>query len=235
MGNQIQSKTYLFIISLLTIISYSSEAYAEGDTVFFDARSIVALGFFPLGGNLSLQEGQLSTYIGGGGLDLLSSQGKDLRISWLNISGYLLGLNWLALEGGSETTFLNLGMFRAGPHFRWRSGLLDEKVSFGMQAGYAAVLQGDTERAETKLQHGIDLAVTVSWTDYGKVSRRTRSKSSIENPGLFIAGLVMLSGAGLMGYASYATSGDERGAWAIGAGTVGLFGSVFLGLGFDES
>jgi hypothetical protein len=158
---------------LLLLLLVPSIIFAE-DYVFelsnMDLRSVPAMGFFPLGGNAQVEETALSTYFLGGSWDLFNMNyyGTKQRLSLMNLSGYLLGLNYAALDPDSEAKFFNMGYFRAGPHYRF-GNLYNNRLALGIQAGYGAILVGKMNEGRTDWLHGIDLSFTFSWTEYQKV------------------------------------------------------------------
>lgn len=148
------------------------------DSIMFDwnVRSIYAMGFYPFGGNATVQSAQVATYIIGPGLDFFTfnENSSDIygrrrrkQFTVLNISGYLVGFDWAALSNPEQqnktTKFINLGYFRAGPHFAFNT----TGFRGGFQIGYGAVLLSEDEKdnvlKQSKFLHGIDLCGTITY------------------------------------------------------------------------
>lgn len=92
----------------------------------------------------------------------LEPQIEESRISWLNVSAYLLGLNLAALGQDDKSNLVKYAYIRVGPHFKLKS-FLNNNLSLGGQLGYAFVLSGDVSKATTTFQHGIDVSITFTW------------------------------------------------------------------------
>ncbi len=193
-----------FVAAALFVVLLASPAGADdGETVFstveWDIRSLPAIGFFPLGGNLrGVTNAQISTYILGTSVDLFNYNEWDTRLSLLNVSGYLIGLNYAALQPESEAQVFNLAYVRAGPHYRF-SGLWDDNLSLGSQLGYGFLLRGDTIEGTTAYQHGIDISFTFSWTEYRRPPPKLY-ESSNDNVKAVVA---LLTGAATLAATSY--------------------------------
>lgn len=92
----------------------------------------------------------------------LEPQKEEFRVSWLNISAYLLGLNLATLNQTEKSNLLKLAYIRIGPHFKLQ-GFMNNNFALGGQFGYAALLNGNVENANTLFQHGIDVSLTFTW------------------------------------------------------------------------
>lgn len=92
----------------------------------------------------------------------LEPQIEESRISWLNVSAYLLGLNLATLNQAEKSNLVKLAYLRVGPHFKLQ-GFMNNNLSLGGQIGYAFLLNGDLQNANTRFQHGIDVSLTFTW------------------------------------------------------------------------
>ncbi len=136
----------------------------------WDIRSIPAVGFFPLGG-AKFDDISLSTFICGSSVDIygreIVNDEADLvhRLTFLNFSAYLVGLNYAALNPSGEAKFFQIGYARIGPHYRF-NGYKEKygKYSIGTQFGYGFLLESNTTTARSKFQHGLDISFTFTWT-----------------------------------------------------------------------
>jgi len=163
------------ILLLLATISYSQirRVDVESRGLRWEIQSLPALGFFPLGGN-TIDKSNVATYITGSSFDILAfdlnekSRPENFgeRISPINISAYLLGLNFTALRPNSEAKFFNIGYIRIGPRFRSYGYKANGAYALGGQFGYGLLIQGNTENATSNIQHGIDISITFTWTPY---------------------------------------------------------------------
>lgn len=155
----------LWVACALTLGPSPTQAEGLG-LIDWDLRSLPVMGFFPMGGDLSVSDAQLNTFLIGPCIDMLNINRATTRISLLNLSGYLMGVNYSALSNPTaDTQVLNVGYFRIGPHYRLE-GLWDGRLSLGTQLGYAVLLQGSKEEGQSRYQHGVDLSFTLSFTQY---------------------------------------------------------------------
>jgi hypothetical protein len=160
-------KNYFSII--LIIVLKFNVAYSQIDVTWdwrWDIRSVPALGFFPLGG-AKFDNISLSTFIGGPSVDLLCEERDKSRFALLNFSAYLVGLNYAALQPQSEASVFQIGYARIGPHYRWAGTTENGRFAIGGQFGYGALLEGNTTQAKSKIQHGLEISLTFSWTPFG--------------------------------------------------------------------
>ncbi len=155
-------KIYITIL-LLTVFSSThvfSQIISE-PSISWSLGSIPAFAFFPMGGNVTYDENQLSTYIAGIGLDFFKVNPNPYRgTSLLNFSVYFIGLNYNSLFSDSKAKFFNWGYARVGPKYNTKFLGLD----IGTQIGYAFVLIGKTSEASTSYQHGFDVGFTINLT-----------------------------------------------------------------------
>ena len=181
-----------FKILILIFSAYSSAVYGQNQTdsitydtynfMNWDFRTLPAVGFFPFGGD-TLDNVNLATFIGGVSVDLINFNNNRFkeRFTLLNISGYLVGLNYSSLSPNSESQFFNISYVRFGPHYRWQSPINKNqgKFAFGAQMGYGILLQGDVSGATSNFQHGLDISVTFTWNPY-RVKQKPRLKFVIQ-------------------------------------------------------
>ncbi len=185
----------LLLCLLFSIMLGPKAALAdEFSFIEWDVRSLPVLGFFPIGGNLSIDDAQLSTFMIGPSIDLLNINTAKTRLSFLNISGYLLGVNYSALTGQNENTqVIDVGFFRAGPHYRM-SGLWGQRLALGSQIGYGVLLAGSTEERTSTFLHGIELSFSFSWTDYEPPTASGRVRFDSKTMG-WLGALAILGGS----------------------------------------
>jgi hypothetical protein len=170
--------TLLFMLFLAQLKSQTTQDYLDYiygrrkvkvDEWFwrFDIRSTPALGFFPLGGD-TFDNISLSTFICGPSLDIYGREvrGEKLsnRLAFLNFSAYLVGLNYAALDPQSEASIFQIGYARIGPHYRFDGYGDYGKFAIGTQFGYGFLLEGNSATAKSKIQHGLEISFTFSWT-----------------------------------------------------------------------
>lgn len=161
----------------LFMLTFSGEAFANErafHVVEWDIRTLPVLGFFPLGGNLRISNTQISTYALGPGIDLFNftDHQNEQRLTVINFSTYLVGLNYNALLNSSENlSVFSLAYFRVGPHYRFRG--LYKGISFGSQLGYGMVVEGNTEEGQSRYLHGLDVSFTMSFTPARELSGRS--------------------------------------------------------------
>jgi len=161
----------------------------------FEIQSIPAWGFFPLGGDSLSNDTNLGTFITGTSLDVFgfdflkklsftkieiengryvqnrytyTNEADDFgeRISLLNVSAYLIGLNFNSLKPESKGQFFNVAYIRVGPRFRHKGYGKHGSMSIGGQFGYGFLLNGDISAASSTFQHGIDISFTFTWTPF---------------------------------------------------------------------
>lgn len=218
----------------LAIGTIARPALAE-DLVTFsmadgDVRSLPALGFFPLGGDLRFSSTDLLLYAGGPSIDFLNVNREKSRISLLNLSGYLFGLNIRELLARPDlpTNYFNLAYVRVGPHWRME-GLLDENTSlaFGGQLGYGAVARGNTEEATTRIQHGVDISMTLSWGKYRQSGAKVQETPLLAGLGLTALGL----GGTAYGFGTALAPGSSTTAYNIGITTAVLSMALVVPIG----
>ena len=156
-----RKQLYIFVLYTvllgITLSPFNGVAFSD-DQISWGLRSVPALAFFPLGGNLRFDDNPLSTYIGGFSLDSRNLFSAGDYSATLNTSAYFLGLNVRKILQGkdSKAKVFNLAYVRVGPYFPLIKG-------FGFQFGYGAVLWGDTGEGRSKIQHGLDLSFTFTW------------------------------------------------------------------------
>lgn len=171
-------RTYALWVAISAILIFSVPSRAQ--VLDFDLRTLPALGFFPQGGNGCFDEAIFATYIGGVGFDFLNcklDKANEKRLALVNFSGYLIGLNFNALDKDSNTKFINLGYFRLGPHCRLRKG----RFSLGAEIGYGLLLMSQPELAKSVGQHGFDLSFTFNWTGDVQQDGVEQSKSPLRS------------------------------------------------------
>lgn len=203
-------------------IGFSPRAAAD-DAVFswgsWELRTTPAIGFFPFGGNADVQRTQLGLYAIGSAIDLLNLNYDETRLSLLNASIYLIGLNWEALSPDSDAEFFNLGYARIGPHYRFP--VPNEKYSLGAQIGYGFVLVGNYERRETKYLHGLDASFTFTWyPEYEQPYESHRSTPA----GVWVALAATALAGGAAGTGYLAANGETE-----DVRTLGTIGAIVLG------
>ena len=96
----------------------------------------------------------------------------------------------------------------------------------GFQLGYAAILQADVENAKTKYQHGIDMGVTFSWTEFieppqGPPTRKTITFSKI-------SGAIGMASA--FGITAYPFIMEDPDAEMVDRSVAAMLIGVFVGL-----
>ena len=140
-------------------------------------RAIPAMGFFPTGGSAEVNETQLSTYVSGASLDLLNFYFPENKLSLMNASVYLLGLDWTKIGDQDEAYVAKLAYLRFGPHFlappltlKLPSGAEKAVGSLGFQVGYGLLLQSKLDELSTSTASGFDVSFTFSLGDYHPVT-----------------------------------------------------------------
>lgn len=174
-----QKKLRLLVALILCLWTYSVAWAGDGrefHPIEVDIRSLPALGFFPMGGNLRLSGTQLSSYLLGVGVDALNLTDPYARqrLTILNASAYLAGINYTALiQNQDRSEIFSLAYVRVGPHYRWAE-LVKEKgtLSFGAQVGMGMVIQGDTEEAQSRYLYGLDVSFTLTFTPFRELLPR---------------------------------------------------------------
>jgi len=147
------------------IEAQTSSASGKRFSLFhWDIRSLLVLGFFPQGGNVCIPDKAIfSTYIFGSGLDFFNFRIGEGRVTPLNFSAYLIGVNYnKAFNPKGESQLINLGYFRLGPHCRFKA-LRAGNFAFGAELGYGVILIGRAEEGRTVGQHGLDVSFTFNW------------------------------------------------------------------------
>jgi hypothetical protein len=157
----------VFLLTLIISLCISTKVFSREFTFLeWDLRSMPAMGFFPVGGNLKIKDSQLTSFFLGPSIDLFNLHRNHSRIAILNISGFLLGVNYSAMSNpSSDTQVLNVGYLRIGPHYRFQ-GFWNDMLSLGSQIGYGFLLYSRKEEGETTYLHGVDISFTFSWTKY---------------------------------------------------------------------
>lgn len=180
LGLTVRLTTLMLLSSCLSPSLCLASQYDGRDfhMVEWDIRSLPVLGFFPIGGNLRISATQISTYAVGQGIDLFNFTDTFARnrLTILNFSAFLIGLNYNALLDVDDTLSLfSLAYLRVGPHYRW-DGAFNEtgRFSLGGQLGYGMVIQGNTEEGESEYLHGIDVSFTLTYTPFRELVRLQR-------------------------------------------------------------
>jgi len=131
----------------------------------WDLRTMPAVGFFPLGGS-TIDHSSLSTYFLGSGVDILGFENEGGSFSLLNLSAYLVGVNWLAIDPSEEAKIIQIAYFRLGPHYKFNSlnrNGAKSKLSFGGQIGLGALIEAVPTESRSRVQYGIDVSFTFSF------------------------------------------------------------------------
>ncbi len=242
------SKGRICTLYLVILVSLLVSPRARAEVVVPEFQSIVALGFFPLGGNLVVPEAQLSTYVGGVNFALFPTWGRNYRFTLFGAGAYLIGFNWLALAeptaeekaqglaDDSKATFFNWGLARVGPQVRFKN--VFGTSALGAELGYAWLLRGDTTRVETKYQHGLELSFTVAWNEYEGPEGRSGANLGMITGGLLLGGLSVLGiyyGHDLYAGADAGSGTEDAGMLVLTAGAIsGAAGLVMFLLGINE-
>lgn len=167
-------KSYALIIGAVVACSALDPAVAGDGRDFhpieWDLRTLPALGFFPVGGNLRLTGTQLSSYVLGVAIDMFNFTDHNVRnrMTLLNASAYLAGVNYVALlENTDHTDVFSLAYLRMGPHYRWQEMYKEKGIlSVGAQMGAGMVVQGSTEEGQSRFLYGLDVSFTLTWTPF---------------------------------------------------------------------
>jgi hypothetical protein len=156
--------TIIFALPVGTEAQTSTASDQKFSIFHWDIRSLLVLGFFPQGGNVCIPDNAIfNTYIFGSGLDFCNFKLGEGRVSPLNFSAYLIGINYnKAFNPKGESQLINPGYFRLGPHCRFKD-LRVGNFAFGAGLGYGVVLIGRSEEGRTVGQHGLDVSFTFSW------------------------------------------------------------------------
>lgn len=176
-------KRWLALLMALMCVT-TTPALQAGDgrefhPIEWDLRSLPALGFFPMGGNLRLTSTQLSSYLLGLSIDTLNFTDPIVRhrMTLMNFSAYLAGINYTALlQNNDRSEVFSLAYLRVGPHYRWAEMVKERGIlSFGSQLGMGMVIQGNTEEGQSRYLYGLDVSFTLTYTPFRELASRQRS------------------------------------------------------------
>jgi hypothetical protein len=160
---------------LVILFMMSTVVFSQDDRGFnlasIDIRSMPITARLPFGGD-TMNNQCLSAFGFGPAFDLFNLYDNDnrTRFSFLNITPYIIGFDYLKLNPYNKTQAFNLLYVTAGPHYRW-AGLINRKnnpdfISLGVQVGAAMLLKGNPHSSCTDVQYNFHVSFTCSWTPY---------------------------------------------------------------------